>query len=107
MARTQGGGQTVKWTDRTFGSRTVKLLKVPRVKGRWPEIVLLQVPGSLKKRLQSRNELCEFLNEQDAFSKPARRVVRSINGPSVRKLWYLVVFHGRTSTLVAVWVPAP
>jgi hypothetical protein len=109
MARARSGGQAVKWMNRKFGSHTVKLLKVPRVKGRtgrWPEIVMLQVPGPAKKKLQSRNQLCEFLNEQDVFSKPARRVVRSVTLASACKLWYLIVYHGRTSTLVAVWAPA-
>jgi hypothetical protein len=109
MARTRSGGQAVKWVNRKFGSYTVKLLDVSRAKGRkrWPEIVLLQVPGPAKKKLQSRNALCEFLNEQDVFSQPARKVVRSVSLPSVHTVWYLIVIHARTSTLTAVWVPAP
>jgi len=110
MGRTRSGGQAVKWVNRKFGSHTVKILNVSRLKGRierWPEIVMLQVSGPAKKKLQSRNVLCEFLNEQDVFSKPARKVVRLVSLPSVHTVWYVVVFHGRTSTLTAVWVPAP
>jgi len=110
MARTRSGGQAVKWINRKFGSYTVKLLNVSRVKGRaerWPEIVMLEVPGPAKKKLQPRNVLCEFLNRQDVFSKPAREVARSVSLPGVHRKWQLIALHARTSTLGVIWVPVP
>jgi hypothetical protein len=110
MPRARSQKQSVHWVNLKFGSYTVKLLDVSRVKGRtarWPEIVMLLVPGPAKKKLQSRNALCEFLNQHEVFSKPARKVIRSVSLASAHTTWLTVVAHAKTSTVCVVWVPLP
>jgi hypothetical protein len=101
-------GETPRWSNLKFGAHTIKLLNLSRVKGRgerWPEIVMLQVPGAAKKKLQSRNTLRDFLNEHKVFSKPAREVQRSVTLRSPHTTWIVIGLHARTSTLAMVWIP--
>jgi hypothetical protein len=97
-----------RWSNLRFGTHPIKFLNVSRLKGnagRWPEVILLQVPGPAKKKLLARNALRDLLNEHKVFSKPARKLTRSVTLPGVCKIWYFVVLHSRTSTLIVVCVP--
>ena len=101
--------QAPKWVKAKFGRDTVRLLNVSQVKGksqRWPELVMMEVPGSAKKRVsRSGQVLCQFLNKQKVFSKPARKVVRSVTVPSQHTTWLALIAHARTSMLIVVWIP--
>lgn len=97
-----------RWSNLRFGTHLVKFLNVSRLKGsaeRWPEVILLQVPGPAKKKLLAGNVLRDFLNEHQVFSKPARKLARSVTLAGVCKIWFVVLEHSRTSTFSSVWVP--
>jgi len=101
-------GNTPRWSTLRFGSSTLKLLNVSKIKGRkdrWPEVAMFEVPGLVKEKLLSHKTLRDFLNSCGIFSKPTRRIERSVAVPSRRRRWLLIVFHGRTSTTIVVWVP--
>ena len=101
---------TPRWSNVRFGTYRLKLLNVSKIKGRkdrWPEVVMLEVPEAAKKKLRSRTTLRDFLNTSGVFSKPTREIERSLVVPARGRLrWILIVFHGRTSTSIVVWVPA-
>ncbi|HZP64368.1 MAG TPA: hypothetical protein VFB28_13210 [Terriglobales bacterium] len=103
-------GNIPRWSDVKFETYRLKLLNVSKIKGRkdrWPEVVMLEVPDSAKKKLQSRTTLRDFLNASGVFSKPTRKIERSLVLPARRRpRWILIVFHGRTSTSIVVWAPA-
>jgi hypothetical protein len=108
MKTTRGEEAACKWSNLKFGAYTLKLLNVSRVKGRterWPEIVMLQVPGAAKKKLQGRNILRDLLNEHEVFSKPARELKQSVTLRGKGTTWHVIVVHGKTSTITLVWVP--
>ena len=97
-----------RWSNLHFGTHLIKFLNASRLKGsgeRWPEVILLLVPGPAKKKLLARNALRDFLNKHKVFSKPARKLTRSVTLPGVCTIWIELLEHSRTSTFTAVWIP--
>jgi hypothetical protein len=108
MTRTDSGSGAAEWVDVSFDGHTLKLLNVSAVARRprsCPEIVLLQVPDSAKKKLESGNELLNLLNTNTVFNPPATSMAHSESPPGSSKVWHLIVLHSRTCTGTAVWIP--
>ena len=96
------------WSNLRFGTYRIKFLNVSRLKGRaarWPEVILLQIPAPAKRKLSAPNALRDFLNERNVFSKPARKLTRSVTLSGACTIWIVLLEHSRTSTFTAVWIP--
>jgi len=110
MKRATKEKNACQWTTLRMGRDTVRVLDVSDLegrRGRWPEVLLLEVSqGARKKLFDSPGALLKFVNQKKLFSQPARKLgacAHSMSGeqPGQPTVWVYILVHAKTSMFTA------